>query len=149
MFFNAIDDEMRKLYISDKEKHDILLWIIYNTNYQEEYENLRQYQCYISLRSLSEGTNVDYSKTQRKLNELISDGYISYIFKSKSRYKSSIIYCHFIEQKIVLNKNKYLVSKNENNNTLSEPHTDDLEAKSTNYSMNESYNRFYKFRRIN
>ena len=65
MFFNAIDDDMRKLYMTDKDKHDILLWIIYNTNYQEEYNGLGKYQCYISLRTLSENTKVDYAKTQR------------------------------------------------------------------------------------
>lgn len=138
MFFNAIDDEMKKLYITDRNKHDILLWIIYNTNYQEEYKDLKQYQCYMSLRSLSESTNIDYSKTQRTFRQLIKEGYISYIVKSKSKYNPSIIQCHFIEKKITLYSNKYLVLQENNNMTVSEAHTEDLTTKLTNCSSNEN-----------
>ena len=100
MFFNAVDDEMRKLFMTDKDKHDILLWIIYQTNYQETYKDLKLHQCYISLRTLSEQTKVEYAKTQRIVNKLLKDGYISYVFKSKSRHKPSIIQCNFISDKI-------------------------------------------------
>lgn len=110
MFFNAVDDEMRKLFITDKDKHDILLWIIYQTNYQETYKDLKLHQCYISLRTLSEQTKVEYAKTQRIVNKLLKDGYISYVFKSKSRHKPSIIQCNFIEAKTGL-KHQEVVSQ--------------------------------------
>lgn len=133
MFFNAIDDDMRKLYMTDKDKHDILLWIIYNTNYQEEYNGLGKYQCYISLRTLSENTKVDYAKTQRIFKKLEQDGYITYTFKSKSKHKPSIIHCHFIESKVALSNSKYLVASNDNENSL-EPHRELSTDNSTNIS---------------
>lgn len=110
MFFNAVDDEMRKLFITDKDKHDILLWIIYQTNYQETYKDLKLHQCYISLRTLSEQTKVEYSKAKRIVNKLLKDGYISYVFKSKNQYKPSIIQCNFIEAKTGL-KHQEVVSQ--------------------------------------
>lgn len=134
MFFNAIDDEMRKLYTTDKDKHDILLWIVYNTNYQEKYEDLNKYQCYISVRVLSEYTKVDYAKTQRIFKKLEQDGYISYVFKSKSKHKASIIHCHFIESKIAPSNNKYLVTQNKN---APEPHRELSDDNSTNNSSKD------------
>lgn len=110
MFFNAVDDEMRKLFITDKDKHDILLWIIYQANYQETYKDLKLHQCYISLRTLSEQTKVEYSKAKRIINKLLKDGYISYVFKSKNQYKPSIIQCNFIEAKTGL-KHQEVVSQ--------------------------------------
>ena len=31
------NEEMKKIFNEDIDKHNILTWIIYNTNYQEEY----------------------------------------------------------------------------------------------------------------
>lgn len=132
MFFSAIDEEMRKLYKSDRNKHDILLWIIYNTNYTNKYKDLKKHQCYISLRTLSIETGIEYSRTQRKFNELVKEKYISYVFKSKSRYNSSIIQCHFIEKKIAYLNNKYLVVGEENKSNLSKPSTEVTENELTN-----------------
>lgn len=116
MFFNAVDDEMRKLFMTDKDKHDILLWIIYQTNYQETYKDLKLHQCYISLRTLSEQTKVEYAKTQRIVNKLLKDGYISYVFKSKSRHKPSIIQCNFISDKTSSQASKTSNTDNKSNN---------------------------------
>ena len=95
MYFKFHED-MRKIFNKDIDKHNILTWIIYNTNYQEEYNGLKKYQCYIAQRTISEITGIPQSKVCKKLKELEEESYITYIFKSKSKHTSSIIYADFI-----------------------------------------------------
>lgn len=46
MFFNGFDERAREIFKVDKSKHNVLSWIIYNTNYQEEYKGLTNRECY-------------------------------------------------------------------------------------------------------
>ena len=91
MYFKFHED-MRKIFNEDIDKHNILSWIIYNTNYQEEYNGLKIYQCYISSSTISKCTGIQLTKTKRLLKTLEEERFISYIHKSKSKYTSSIIY---------------------------------------------------------
>lgn len=95
MFFN-FNEDMKKIFNEDIDKHNILTWIIYNTNYQEECNGLKIYQCYISNRIISNDTNINLTKVQRLLKTLEEEGFISYVYKSKSKHTSSIIYADFI-----------------------------------------------------
>ena len=95
MYFKFHED-MRKIFNEDIDKHNILSWIIYNTNYQEEYNGLKIYQCYISSSTISKCTGIQLTKTKRLLKTLEEERFISYIHKSKSKYTSSIIYADFI-----------------------------------------------------
>ena len=95
MYFKFHED-MRKIFNEDIDKHNILSWIIYNTNYQEEYNGLKIYQCYISSSTISKCTGIQLTKTKRLLKTLEEERFISYIHKSKSKYTSSIIYSDFI-----------------------------------------------------
>ena len=95
MYFKFHED-MRKIFNEDIDKHNILTWIIYNTNYQEEYNGLKIYQCYISSSIISKCTGIELTKTKRLLKTLEEEGFISYVYKSKSKHTSSIIYADFI-----------------------------------------------------
>lgn len=97
MFFK-FNEDMKKIFNEDIDKHNILTWIIYNANYQEECNGLKKYQCYVSIRAISEDTNINHAKTHRLLKKLIDDGFISYVKKSKSKHTSSIIYADFIAE---------------------------------------------------
>ena len=98
MFFKFHED-MRKIFSEDIDKHNILTWIIYNTNYQEEGNGLKKYQCYISSSIISKCTGIQLTKVKRLLKTLENEGFISYAYKSKNQYKSSIIYADFIAGK--------------------------------------------------
>ena len=87
---------MRKIFNEDIDKHNILTWIIYNTNYQEEYKGLKKYQCYISSATISKCAGVQLTKVKRLLKTLENEGFISYAYKSKNQHTSSIIYANFI-----------------------------------------------------
>lgn len=91
-------EDMRTIFNQDIDKYNILSWIIYNTNYQEECNGLKKYQCYVSIRAISEDTNINHAKTHRLLKKLIDNGFISYVKKSKSKHTSSIIYADFIAE---------------------------------------------------
>ena len=98
MYFKFHED-MRKIFNEDIDKHNILTWIIYNTNYQqEEYNGLKKYQCYISSATISKCAGVQLTKVKRLLKTLEDEGFISYVYKSKSKHTSSIIYANFIAE---------------------------------------------------
>ena len=87
---------MRKIFNEDIDKHNILTWIIYNTNYQEEYNGLKKYQCYISSATISKCAGIQLTKVKRLLKMLENEGFISYAYKSNSKKSPSIIYVDFI-----------------------------------------------------
>ena len=96
MYFKFHED-MRKIFSEDIDKHNILAWIIYNTNYQqEEYKGLKKYQCYISSATISKCAGIQLTKVKRLFKTLEDEGFISYAYKSNSKKSPSIIYVDFI-----------------------------------------------------
>ena len=95
MFFK-FNEDMRKIFNEDIDKYNILTWIIYNTNYQEEGNGLKKYQCYISSASISKCAGIQLTKVKRLLKTLENEGFISYAYKSNSKKSPSIIYVDFI-----------------------------------------------------
>ena len=95
---------MRRIFMTDVEKHNVLAWIIYKTNYQIRYEGLCKYQCYMTTRNIANDIKLPLAKVQRILKQLELDGYISYVKKSKSKHESSIIFANFIEKYDTVNK---------------------------------------------
>ena len=102
MFFK-FQEEMRKIFLEDIDKHNVLAWIIYKTNYQTQYDKLLKYQCYLTTRIISDDTKISTAKVQRILKNLESDGFISYVKKSKSKHESSIIFADFIAKNDTVN----------------------------------------------
>lgn len=103
MFFK-FQEEMRRIFLTDLEKHNILAWIIYKTNYQAQYEDLQKYQCRITTRNISNDINLPLAKVQRILKQLEQEGYFYYVKKSKSKHESSIIFANFIAKNDTVNK---------------------------------------------
>ena len=102
MFFK-FHEEMRKIFLEDIDKHNVLAWIIYKTNYQNQYDKLLKYQCYLTTRNIAEDTNISTAKVQRILKKIESEGFISYVKKSKSKHESSIIFADFIAKNDTVN----------------------------------------------
>lgn len=102
MFFK-FHEEMRQIFLEDIDKHNILSWIIYKTNYQKQFEALAQFQCYITTRNIATDTKISPAKVQRILKILESEGFISYVKKSKSKHESSIIFAEFIAKHNTVN----------------------------------------------
>lgn len=96
MFFNGFNNYMRELFLKDIDKHNILAWIIYNTNYNPKgYKELKLHQCYITNSVVAKDTKINSSKVQRNLKKLENEGYFSYFIKSNSGKKPSIIDVNF------------------------------------------------------
>lgn len=95
MFFK-FQQEMRCIFLKDLNKHNVLAWIIYKTNYQEQYEDLLKYQCRITVRTVAEDINLPSATVQRILKQLEKEGFIVFIKKAKSRHEYSVIFAHFI-----------------------------------------------------
>lgn len=91
MFFSAFNEEVREVFNEDKDKFLVMSWIIFRTNYQEEYNGLKKYQCYFSYSTIEEECFIKRKKTQRIMKELEEDEFITWFFKSKSRGKESIL----------------------------------------------------------
>lgn len=92
MFFNGFNEHMREIFLQDIDKHDILAWIIYSTNYNPKgYNGLKLHQCYITNSTVAKDTKIDKSKVQRILKTLENAGYFKYFVKSEGGKKPSII----------------------------------------------------------
>ena len=102
MFFKFQED-MRRIFLEDIDKHNVLAWIIYHTNFQTEFNGLQKYQCYITTRNVAEDTKIHHTKVQRILKNLVVQGFISYTKKSKSKHESSIIFADFIAKDNTVN----------------------------------------------
>lgn len=96
MFFNSFNEHMRDIFLKDIDKHNILAWIIYNTNYNPKgYKGLKLHQCYITNSTVVKDTRIDKSKVQRTLKALENEGYFKYFVKSEGGKKPSIINVNF------------------------------------------------------
>ena len=92
MFFKAFNEHTRSIFNTDLDKHNILSWIIYNTNYSpKEYRGLNLHQCYISSSIISKSTNINISKVKRILKNLEEEKYFDYYFKSNGGIKKPSI----------------------------------------------------------
>lgn len=104
MFFK-FSEEMRQIFKSDVDKHNVIAWYIYNTNYQaKEYNGLEEGECFSSISVISKETGINESKVKRILKALESEGLIEYTYKSKSKYNTSKIKCKFAQKSEPVNK---------------------------------------------
>lgn len=95
MFFQEFTDNVRDIFNDDIVKYNVLSWIIFNTNYSQEYKGLKSRECYFSYSILEEKLNVTRYKLQRIMKELINEGFIEWVSKSKSKGESSILKLNF------------------------------------------------------
>ncbi|XZK13552.1 hypothetical protein ACSXBW_15190 [Clostridium perfringens] len=95
MFFQEFTDNVRDIFNDDIVKYNVLSWIIFNTNYSQEYKGLKARECYFSYSILEEKLNVTRYKLQRVMKELINEGFIEWVSKSKSKGESSILKLNF------------------------------------------------------
>ncbi|HBI6962457.1 hypothetical protein [Clostridium perfringens] len=95
MFFQDFTDNVRKIFNDDIVKYNVLSWIIFNTNYSQEYQGLKVRECYFSYSILEEKLNVTRYKLQKIMKELINEGFIEWVSKSKSKGESSVLKLNF------------------------------------------------------
>lgn len=91
-FFIRFDGEVRKIFFDDKDKYMVLSWIIFKTNYQEEYQGLNKNECYFSYSMIESECNIGRKKLQRILLDLEEGGFIKWVYKSKAKGVKSILY---------------------------------------------------------
>lgn len=92
IFFKRFDEVVRKIFFEDRDKYIVLSWIIFKTNYQEEYQGLKRNECYFSYSVVENECNVTRKKLQKILLELENDNFITWSYKSKGKNAKSIIY---------------------------------------------------------
>ena len=91
MYFK-FDETMRKLFNEDLLSHNVMAYLIYQTNYSEsDYRGLKTGECYLSYNTLESVLRASRSQIQRAMRYLIDNNYIEYIYKSNSKSKASII----------------------------------------------------------
>ena len=95
MFFQDFTDNVRKIFNDDIVKYNVLSWIIFNTNYSQEYQGLKVRECYFSYSILEEKLNITRYKLQKIMKELINEGFIEWVSKSKSKGESSVLKLNF------------------------------------------------------
>lgn len=111
--FYMIGEDIQRLIVEDQDKYLVTSWIIFNTNYQAEYKDLKQFESYITINGLMDNLNLSRAKIQRILKELLNDNMIEYTFKSNTKNKPSIIKANFIA-----NNQIYHYDNNTNNDTV-------------------------------
>ena len=89
--FYMIGEDIKKLIVEDQDKYLVVSWIIFNTNYQAEYKDLKQFECYLTINGLMDKLNLSRAKVQRILKELLNDNMIQYSFKSNTKNKPIVI----------------------------------------------------------
>lgn len=92
IFFKRFDGAVRKIFFEDKEKFMVLSWIIFKTNYQEEYQGLKRNECYFSYSIVENECSVSRKKLQRILSDLEQESFITWIHKSNAKNKKSVIF---------------------------------------------------------
>ena len=95
MFFNGFSDYTRRIFYEDKDKHNVSSWLIYNANYQEEYNGLKKYECYFTYSVLENSCQISRGRLQSIMKELEKDGFIEWVTKSKIRHNKSILRLNF------------------------------------------------------
>ena len=79
-------------FYTDMSKFQVATWIIINTNYsEEEFNGLKQYQCYFSYSILESLFKISRSKLHKLVRELEKEGVFTWVYKSKAKNKPSII----------------------------------------------------------
>ena len=91
MFFSSFNEEVRTIFNEDKEKFLVISWIIFNTNYQDEYNGLKKNQCYFSYSVMESEFSIKRWKLQKIMRELEESKKICWILKSTSKGKESIL----------------------------------------------------------
>lgn len=91
MFYGAIDKTIRDMFFKDLDKAIVLISIIFNTNFQDQYKDLQNLQSYFSYSVFEKKLNFSKSKLQRIIKVLEEEGFIEWVIKSQSRHKASII----------------------------------------------------------
>lgn len=90
---NIFDNRMKKMFEDDKEKYNVMCWIIFNANYEVyKSDGLNERECNFSYSILENFIGISHSKLQKIMKELEEDKFVKWIYKSKSKYKSSIVY---------------------------------------------------------
>ena len=95
MFFQDFTDNVRRIFNDNIVKYNVLSWIIFNTNYSQEFQGLKARECYFSYSILEEKLNITRYKLQRIMKELINEGFIEWVSKSNSKGESSILKLNF------------------------------------------------------
>lgn len=91
MFFSSFNEEVRTIFNEDKEKFLVISWIIFNTNYQDEYNGLKKNQCYFSYSVMESEFSIKRWKLQKIMRELEESKKICWVLKSTSKGKESIL----------------------------------------------------------
>ncbi len=91
MFFNGFSDYTRKIFNEDKDKHNVISWLIYNANYQEEYSGLKKNECYFSYSVLEDDCKISRGRLQIIMKDLEEEGFIEWVNKSKVKHQRSIL----------------------------------------------------------
>ena len=91
IYFSAFTGEVRTIFNEDMDKFKVLSWIIFNTNYSEQYKDLKERECYFSFSLIESIADINRKKALRIIKELEDEGFIEWVFKSKSKHKKSII----------------------------------------------------------
>lgn len=91
MFFSSFNEEVRTIFNEDKEKFLVISWIIFNTNYQDEYNGLKKNQCYFSYSVMESEFSIKRWKLQKIMRELEESKKICWILKSTSKGRESIL----------------------------------------------------------
>lgn len=91
IYFSAFTGEVRTIFNQDMDKFKVLAWIIFNTNYSEQYKDLKERECYFSFSLIENIADINRKKALRIIKELEDEGFIEWVFKSKSKHKKSII----------------------------------------------------------
>lgn len=111
--------EMRKIFKYEREKFNVMQWIIFNTNYSEEYDYLKKFECHFSYSLVEKEAIISCQKLKTIMKQLEEAKYISWIYKSKSKYKPSILKNLILENIITeqqnnkpINTSKFIVNDN-------------------------------------
>lgn len=95
MYFSAFDKSVRNIYFYDKDMFIVLSGIIFQTNFTEQYEKLNKNESYFSYTVFEQITRIKRKKLQNIMKKLEEQGYIEWIFKSKSKFTQSIIHLNY------------------------------------------------------
>lgn len=153
--FYMIGEDIKKLIVEDQDKYLVISWIIFNTNYQAEYKDLKQFECYLTINGLMDKLNLSRTKVQRILKELLNDNLIEYSFKSNTKNKPSIIKANFISNNPIYHYDNN-TNDNTNNNTngnTNEPventKTEVVDKTNNNTNNNTDNNTLSKYNNLN
>lgn len=118
MFFNSFNEEVREIFNQDKDKYLVLSWIIFNANYQEEYNGLGMYECYFTHGLMAKIFSFSKSKSAKIIDELIEEKHIEWVKKSTSKHDKSIIKLLILENGKKNGRENREINGNENDESI-------------------------------